>query len=785
MIVQTIKVNNCNPQTIVIGRRGTYDTLQIAFDLSYLVESYGNGVAVLAVKRSQDESAYPAVATQEDNTLTWTVSETDTYYVGAGEAQLMWYVDGGLAKTIIYPMVVMRDILMTAEEPPEGYENWIEHLTGLGAETQQNAQNAAQSATEAKISEDNADESAQRAEDAAGLLVDVSATATTLDPGQPATAEYNDGVFEFGIPKGDKLTYADLTEADKEDLVQGPIKDAQDDAIEAVGTAKTNAVDAVNQAGTTQKNAVNQAGTTAVNAVGREGTTQVERVTTEGNTQVGRVQDKGDEVIASIPSDYSDLTAEVDDLSRHLSDLTVDYPISTNLLDYTKVSSNTYINPNGVIETLSGRFTTDYIPVVSGKKVVFSYIVNPASDPISYTISSCCFFNDALNVVPGGAYNVSNVTVPSNAKYIRLTAGSIMLSSEYGMVSLTDDGSTPSFEFFVGTEDNKGISKDLILQKRPLGYMQVKGSLSSGGSLNLPYHNVKNDNILQFVAKITTFDKLIIGKESTTFITIDSTNLTVNCDTVSPVAHAHGLTIANDIQVYITNKTDISAKIVLTSSGLSYTLEADRFIMDEGDRDGQYGAYARSDGSELTDCIFSWTSRNINKPIWFFGDSYFSWYSTNWTYYLAQDGYTESCLLNGYAGEASVNSVRALRSLLKVAVPQYVVWCVGMNDGDGTTAPNKYWSTEFKYLEEAAAFYGFELILATIPTTPVVNNAFKDAVIRESGYRYIDFDSAVDIDGNGTWITGALAQDQVHPTAIGAKILYNQLLADFPEVTTR
>ena len=204
MIISTIPASNCTPQTIVIGRRGTYDTMQIAFDLSYLIENYGSGTAVLAIKRSQDESAYPAVVTQEDATLLWTVNETDTAYVGSGECQLMWYVDGGLAKTIIYPMVVMRDILTTAEEPPDGYENWIEHLTELGAETQQNAQDAAQSEAGAKVSEDNAADSAQRAEEAAELLTNVSATATTLEPGQQATAEYNEGVFAFGIPKGAK-----------------------------------------------------------------------------------------------------------------------------------------------------------------------------------------------------------------------------------------------------------------------------------------------------------------------------------------------------------------------------------------------------------------------------------------------------------------------------------------------------------------------------------------------------------------------------------------------------
>jgi hypothetical protein len=58
--------------------------MQIAFDLAYLIENYGNGTAVLAVKRSQDSSAYPAVVTQEDATLLWTVNETDTAYVGSG-----------------------------------------------------------------------------------------------------------------------------------------------------------------------------------------------------------------------------------------------------------------------------------------------------------------------------------------------------------------------------------------------------------------------------------------------------------------------------------------------------------------------------------------------------------------------------------------------------------------------------------------------------------------------------------------------------------------------------
>lgn len=47
-----------------------------------------------------------------------------------------------------------------------------------------------------------AEDAAEQAETAAELLSNPSAEATTLDPGSPATAEYEDGVFKFGIPRG-------------------------------------------------------------------------------------------------------------------------------------------------------------------------------------------------------------------------------------------------------------------------------------------------------------------------------------------------------------------------------------------------------------------------------------------------------------------------------------------------------------------------------------------------------------------------------------------------------
>ena len=92
-------------------------------------------------------------------------------------------------------------------------------------------------------------------------------------------------------------------------------------AVQSVTDEGNTQIERVEAAGERVVEAVGNAGTSAVRSVNEAGTIQVERVTTEGNTQVGRVQDKGDEVIASIPSDYSDLVDDVADLSRQLSDL--------------------------------------------------------------------------------------------------------------------------------------------------------------------------------------------------------------------------------------------------------------------------------------------------------------------------------------------------------------------------------------------------------------------------------------------------------------------------------
>lgn len=314
----------------------------------------------------------------------------------------------------------------------------------------------------------------------------------------------------------------------------------------------------------------------------------------------------------------------------------------------------------------------------------------------------------------------------------------------------------------------------------PIGFMTNNGALSDGDALYLPKTNVKNENVLLFNANITTFDSVKIGKQSNTYVVVDDTNITLH-NTGNPDTYIipHGLTIGHNITVMIQTESSLDASLIRVSSDgvtFDYTTPARRFVMDDGT------PYAISVGSTFTECVFVWTSRNISAPIWIFGDSYLSYWDTNWTKFLIDDGYVKNCMLNGFAGESSARDYESLVNLLAITTPKIVVWCLGMNDPDTDSAVNASWKTYYDKVVNLQKEYGFELVLYTVPTTPTMNNKFKDAIVRESGYRYVEADKAVRINDNGDWITGALLSDNVHPSAIGGNIIYNRILADLPEI---
>lgn len=234
-----------------------------------------------------DRNYYEHVCTvdaNEHNLICWETAEQETPVAG----------------------VCLVEIRITSNGEDIGTANfteWIEESpTDIGL--------ASDSAIESIRSQvKRAEKAAEAAEEAVGSYDAMTAEAETLEAGSQATASIDHSgdhpVLTVGIPAGDKgdkgdaFTYADFTEEQKAELVQGPILSAQTDAVNAVQRAGGEQIRTVNEAGSSQVQFVNQAGANQVSAV---------------NT-------KGQEVLDSIPDDYSALTEEVADLNRALNAL--------------------------------------------------------------------------------------------------------------------------------------------------------------------------------------------------------------------------------------------------------------------------------------------------------------------------------------------------------------------------------------------------------------------------------------------------------------------------------
>lgn len=146
MITQTVTVTEKDTQNIIIGRRGTYNTEQIAFDVSYLIEKYGNGTAALLIRRPKDTDAYPKTVERDGNLVLWTVDDTDTSVKGHGECELFWYVGDGLTKTVNWDITILRDIGESSETPPDPYVGYVQTVVDAAQSAEASAQRAEQAA---------------------------------------------------------------------------------------------------------------------------------------------------------------------------------------------------------------------------------------------------------------------------------------------------------------------------------------------------------------------------------------------------------------------------------------------------------------------------------------------------------------------------------------------------------------------------------------------------------------------------------------------------------------
>lgn len=334
------------------------------------------------------------------------------------------------------------------------------------------------------------------------------------------------------------------------------------------------------------------------------------------------------------------------------------------------------------------------------------------------------------------------------------------------------------------------------------GFLRRTGNLGVNDVWVLGENSVMNDKMLAFSGDITSFTSLIIGhghgtdhndyglsneQWNSSRVVIDTTNITVYKRENSEVSNtfAHGLTIENNIQVSIVTGVNHKAMIKVVSNGESFSQEVDWL--------GTQGDIFIKSNAVLTDCVASWTCNKLKGGVWLFGASYFSLtFSKRWPSYLINDGFTGN-VFNGWPGAGSPRQLECVMNLLNIATPDTIIWAVGMNNPDDGVV-NPKWNEAYESLKTVCASKEINLILTTypcvkgglVPDTEIYefrDNNYKNAIVRASGYRYIDFEKAVGADPvTGEWYEGMLDTDGVHPTAKGAKAMYMRAISDAPEL---
>ena len=342
---------------------------------------------------------------------------------------------------------------------------------------------------------------------------------------------------------------------------------------------------------------------------------------------------------------------------------------------------------------------------------------------------------------------------------------------------------------------------------------------------------MKFNQCIGFSGKIDTFGELMIYRvfpdtgnskfqQSGSLIKIDSTTLYVysgatartvdNITTYEPNLigeYEHGLNISDFITVMATVSSEsvqnnssvnivntVNIEIVTASpqgtAGTSvYKVSCDGF---RGYRDDL--CVLMNDG-QMTDCELTWTSKDLDKDVWVFGDSYLDY----WPKYAMLHG-ENNAMYDGYSGRASVGGKTSLEKALSIAdSPRILVWALGMNDKDGTTASataNANWKNVYDYVKAVCEEKGINLILCTIPNIVPKSyyNSGKNTVVRASGYQVIDISEAVGGEpSRQDWFTGYRGNDtynqnnqvtsyNVHPSALGSQVIAAKVLQSVPNL---
>lgn len=330
--------------------------------------------------------------------------------------------------------------------------------------------------------------------------------------------------------------------------------------------------------------------------------------------------------------------------------------------------------------------------------------------------------------------------------------------------------------FYKGTE---------IKKNAPVSWITKANSLAANTNL-ICVEDVDNkkNSVISATAFFSAFTSLTVAHgyqlDYGNWCVIDGTNITTYYGTSATQMSqvAHGLTISDFLTVIIKQKTTQNAEITVMTKGGQFTTPAD-----VPHWHGSIGDVRMFGVQAMTGAEISYGLSDTINDVWLFVDSYGTeGDSARVSRQIQNLGYN-AYLGIGHGGGNSAQTYPQFEKLIELAQPKAAVWMIGMNDPDSTTAINAAWKSYAEQFAAVCEARGIIPVFTTIPNVPNYQHTFKNAWIKASGYRYVDWAKAVGAENAGSsWYTGMLSSDNVHPTELGAKALAMRTVLDVPEL---
>lgn len=457
-------------------------------------------------------------------------------------------------------------------------------------------------------------------------------------------------------------------------------------------------------------------------------------------------------------------------------DFKLDKEFSDNLFDKTKATDDYFLNSSGVPthnQYSYQFFVSDYCIVEPS--TIYSVFPNIDTNVyIAFYKADKSFISSVLYQTHGSSIGI---TSPANAALCRFTA----FVNNKATTMLVKGSTAPSY-YIPYSEfepiDNLQRQIDLLKGNFPFPLIESSASLTNGNSikiLNSALTNAKQNCIIAFEGRITSFDSIYVGrgKDSAyagTYISVDSSKIYVLRNGTEANNYSHNLTLSDFIRIIISVGINNTAKVTLVTTGGIFTTPSFKWLGCNGD------IFAESVSSSLTDCVLTYTSTDLKKKIWAFGDSYFDYYMKDLNDLDCSDVY-----FDGRSGRASSAAYTMFTNALNFGTPKEVIWCLGMNDSD-SSAINTSWKTVFDAVKTYCEDNEIEFVGYTVPSTSSHDNSYKNAYVISECERYIDANAAVGADISLSWYNGLLSQDDTHPTSQGAKVIASAFILACPEI---